>query len=142
MPLQIIPWVIGAFMITPFAVWLVLALVLFPGVWNGFDKVVGMGALLPTIPLVGWFFVRGIGSFANSMAGGHPDGRLVHRVPRLILQALPALALALGIAGAAVVALADQPLWTLAAPLATATVIAVAILAGERAAMRLPSRPF
>jgi hypothetical protein len=137
MPLHFVPWLVGAFMLTPFLLWLVLGLLVFPGAWNGFDKVVGTSALLATIPLVAWFFVRGLATFANSMAGGHPDGRLRHRVPRAIVAALPAATLLLGAAGAAKVALLGEPLWAGAVPLAVAGLVAGAIVAGERAAQRV-----
>jgi hypothetical protein len=137
MPLHVIPWIAGAFMLTPFAVWGVLAFLVFPGAWNGFDKVVGVSALLASLPLVAWFYIRGIASFANAMAGRHADGGLVHRLPRLIVAALPAAAPVLGALGAAAVLWDGQAAWTAAVPLAVGALVAAAIVAGERAATRL-----
>ncbi len=137
MPLHIIPWLIGAFMLTPFVVWLSLALFVFPGAWNGFDKVVGTSALIASVPLVAWFYIRGIASFANSMAGKHADGRVVHRLPRLILASLPAATGVLAVLAAGFVASTSAPVWTVTVPLAVGALVAAAIVGGERAARRL-----
>ena len=137
MPLHIIPWLIGAFMLTPFVIWLAMALFVFPGAWNGFDKVVGTSALIASVPLVAWFYIRGIASFANSMAGKHADGHVVHRLPRLILAGLPALTGVLAVLAAVYVAGTSAPFWTVAVPLVVGALVAVAIVGGERAARRL-----
>jgi hypothetical protein len=131
-----VPWLAGGFLLTPFVVWLVLALVMFPGAWNGFAAVVGTGALGASLPLAVWFFLRGVGGFANAMAGADPDGELVHRIPRVILRALPASAIVLGLVGAGAVITAGQALWAAAAPLVVGGFVAAGIHAGERGISR------
>ncbi|MBK1696811.1 hypothetical protein [Rhodovibrio salinarum] len=137
MPLHVIPWLIGAFMLTPFLIWLPMALFMFPGAWNGFDKVVGTSALIATVPLVAWFYIRGIASFANSMAGEHADGHVVHRLPRVILRTLPGATGVLALLAAAYLADTGAPFWTVTVPLAVGALVAAAIVGGERAASRL-----
>ena len=137
MPLHVIPWLIGAFMLTPFVIWFALALFAFPGAWNGFDKVVGTSALIASVPLVAWFYIRGIASFANSMAGRHADGRVVHRLPRVILRALPPATGVLAVGAAGYVAATSAPVWTVAVPLSVGALVTAAIVGGERAARRI-----
>jgi hypothetical protein len=108
----------------------------FPGAWNGFAAIVGTGALGASLPLAVWFFLRGVGGFANAMAGADPDGELVHRIPRAILRTLPASAIVLGLVGAAVVMSEGQALWAAAAPLMVGGFVAAGIHAGERGISR------
>ncbi len=100
MPMHWVPWLAGGFLLTPFLVWLGLQAFMFPGAWNGFTTVVGTAALVASLPLAAWFFMRGIGGFANAMAGADPDGELAHRLPRTVLRVLPLAAVVLGVAGA------------------------------------------
>lgn len=136
MPMHWVPWLAGGFLLTPFVVWLVLALVVFPGTWNGFAAIVSTGTLGASLPLAVWFFLRGVGGFANAMAGADPDGELVHRIPRVLLRALPASAVVLGVGGAAAVIAAGQPVWSAAAPLGVGAIVAGGIHAGERGISR------
>jgi hypothetical protein len=136
MPMHWVPWLAGGFLLTPFMVWFVLAAFVFPGAWNGFNAVVGTSALGASLPLAAWFFLRGVGGFANAMAGDDPDGELSHWLPRLILRLLPVAALVLGIVGAGAVLSAGQASWTALAPLAVGLVVAVGIEAGEHGVSR------
>jgi hypothetical protein len=131
MPMHWIPWLAGGFLLTPFVIWFALAAFVFPGAWNGFDAVVGTSALGASLPLAAWFFLRGIGGFANAMAGRDPDGELTHGVPRLILRLLPLSALALGVIGAGAVLAHGTAAWSALAPLAVGLVVSLGIYGGE-----------
>ncbi len=131
MPMHWVPWLAGGFLLTPFLVWLGLQAFVFPGAWNGFTTVVGTAALVASLPLAGWFFMRGIGGFANAMAGADPDGELTHWLPRTVLRVLPLAAVVLGLAGAWAVLASPQPALAALAPLIVGLVTAAGIRAGE-----------
>lgn len=136
MPMHWVPWLAGGFLLTPFMVWFVLAGFVFPGAWNGFNAIVGTSALGASLPLAVWFFLRGIGGFANAMAGADPDGELTHWLPRMLLRLLPLSAVLLGLAGAAWVLSTSQPTWTTLAPLSVGLIVAVGIRGGEHGVSR------
>ena len=144
MPMHWVPWLAGGFLLTPFLVWLGLQAFVFPGAWNGFTTVVGTAALVASLPLAAWFYIRGIGGFANAMAGADPDGELAHGLPRLVLRVLPVSAVVFGVAGAAAVLVSAQPALSALAPLVVGAVTAAGIRAGEhgvsRGLVHLPPR--
>lgn len=144
MPMHWVPWLVGGFLLMPFMIWAALAVFVFPGAWNGFNAVVGTGALGATLPLAFWFFLRGIGGFANAMAGTDPDGELRHWLPRMILRLLPLSAVLLGGIGAAAVVVQAGWGWGVLVPPGVGIVVAAGICGGEsgvsRGLLHLPVR--
>ena len=121
-----LPYIVGAFMITPLVVWFGLWLFAFPGTKSGFDVPLMASLLAVSIPLVLTFFIANLAFISNSMARRDEFGLPAWRPARLMLRAQPVLAGLTGVATAAYLLLIGEPAGVAAIPLGLSLVIAYA----------------
>ena len=128
-----LPYVIGLFMLLPFAVWLGLDLTLLPGSTRNLDLPLVAVLTATCLPVLAWFFLVNLGFIANSMSGADEFARPQNTPVRLTIAALPWISL-LG-SFASVPLLAAQGLATplLALPPLVGGLIFFAIRFGEKA---------
>lgn len=82
-PFWWLPYAIGGFMLTPFAVWAGLYLSGIAGPKTGFGTPEMMALTLASLPLAGMFYIANLGQIANAMRGG-PETLTVPPVARLL----------------------------------------------------------
>ena len=121
-----LPYIVGAFAITPLAVWFGLWLFAFPGIKSGFDVPLMLSLLAVSIPLVLTFFIVNLAFISNSMAQRDEFGLPAWLPARLLLKAQPVLAVLTGVAMAAYLPLAGEPAIAATIPLGLSLLIAYA----------------
>jgi|GEM_PF-907640 len=128
-----LPYVIGLFMLLPFAVWLGLDLTLLPGSTRNLDLPLAavLGALC--LPLLAWFFLVNLGFLANSMSGADEFARPQNPAVRLTIAALPWIALMGGLASVPLLAAQGLHPALMALPPVVGGLIFLAIRFGETA---------
>jgi hypothetical protein len=82
-PLWWLPYAIGAFMLTPFAVWATLYLSGIAGLKSGFGTPEMITLTLASLPLAGLFYIANLGQIASAMRGG-PETLTVPPVARVL----------------------------------------------------------
>ena len=128
-----IPYVVGGFMLLPYAFWLIAWAVFLPGPKHGFDGPIATAMLAVSVPLVAWFFLANLGFVSNSIDGGDVFERPVTRWVRWLLAKLPLAALLIGAACVPLLlAFGKPPAW-IVLPVAMALLVAWAIRRGEAA---------
>ncbi|MEO1200824.1 MAG: hypothetical protein AAFX39_16650 [Pseudomonadota bacterium] len=128
--MRYLPYAVGAFMLAPFALWIVLWMFVFPGPKHGLDVPISVALFAPSIPLVAWFFLSNLALVSDSM--GHGDGRDDRSRLALarFIEALPSIAIGFGFAGAAWLAYHGETIAFVLVPLVMGLVIGIAIHLG------------
>ena len=135
-----VPYIVGGFMLLPYAFWLIIWALAIPGPKHGFDAPMAMAMFAVSVPLVAWFFLSNLGFLSNSIAGANAFERPASGWVRWVLKMLPAAALMIGCASVPYLLFAGEPPALVALPLVMALAIAWAIRRGEAARER-ESRP-
>ncbi|QXM25904.1 hypothetical protein KO353_06840 [Elioraea tepida] len=99
-PFWWLPYAVGGFMLTPFAVWAGLYLSGIAGPKSGFGTPEMVVLLFASLPLAAFFFLANLGQMASAMRSG-PGGERVPRAARL----MPWLSLSVGAGGIALLTL-------------------------------------
>lgn len=122
-PLWWLPYAIGGFMLTPFAIWAGLYGLGMDGPKSGFGTPEMVALLLASLPLAAFFFVANLGQMASAMRAG-PQGERMPRAARM----MPWLSGLLGTGGIVALVLLERGPGGMAA-LAAATVAMVGLMA-------------
>ncbi|WP_291296723.1 hypothetical protein [Elioraea sp.] len=138
-PFWWLPYAIGGFMLTPFAVWAGLYLSGIAGPKSGFGTPEMIAMTFASLPLAGLFYVANLGQIASAMRGG-PETLTVPPIARL----LPWCTGGIGAAGVVVLALLGRDTGGIVA-VAAATVAMVVFmqlgLAPSSTSVRRAPRP-
>ncbi len=128
-----IPYIVGAFMITPLILWIGLWAFVLPGPKYGTDVPLTMALGLVSLPLVAWFYLASLGMVANSIEGADSHGSASNPLVRRLVAALPAITLLLGVLTVPLLLVTGGAWFLTPIPLAVAVIIAWAIRKGEQA---------
>ena len=123
--LEMAPYAIGVFMLTPFVLWFALWTFAFPGPKPGFDVPWALAMLVVSLPLAGWHYLVGLGTIANSIAGRPTEQSPVEPAARRLIDFMPALTMGLGVLAFGALLWIGEPLPAAMAPLATALALTV-----------------
>lgn len=137
-PIWWLPYAIGGFMLTPFAVWATLYLSGIAGPKTGFGTPEMIAMTFASLPLAGLFYIANLGQIASAMRGG-PETLTVPPIARL----LPWCTAGIGTLGVVVLVLLGRDMGGIVA-VGAATVAMVAFmllgLAPARATVRQAPR--
>jgi hypothetical protein len=128
-----LPYVIGLFMLLPFAVWLGLDLTILPGSTRNLDLPLVAVLTATCLPVLAWFFLVNLGFLANSMSGADEFDRPRNTAVRLTIAALPWISLAGSLASVPLLAVEGLATPLLALPPIVGALIFFAIRFGEKA---------
>ncbi len=128
-----LPYLIGLFMLLPFAVWLGLDLTILPGSTRNLDLPLVAALTAVCLPLLAWFFLVNLGFLANSMSGACEFERPRNPAVRLTIAALPWISLGGSLASVPLLAAQDVAPALLALPPIVGALIFFAIRWGEKA---------
>jgi hypothetical protein len=128
-----LPYVIGLFMLLPFAVWLGLDLTILPGSTRNLDLPLVAALTAVCLPLLAWFFLVNLGFLANSMSGACEFERPQNPAVRLTIAALPWISLLGSLASVPLLAAEGLATPLLALPPIVGALIFFAIRFGEKA---------
>ncbi|MCU0983645.1 MAG: hypothetical protein MUC89_01730 [Acetobacteraceae bacterium] len=139
-PLWWLPYAVGGFMLTPFAIWAGLYAFGMDGPKSGFGTPEMVALLLASLPLAAFFFLANLGQMASAMQAG-PQGERMPRAARI----MPWLSGFAGIAGIVALVLLERGTGGMAA-LAAATLAMVSLMTislrrDGRAAEAAPPKP-
>lgn len=139
-PLWWLPYAVGGFMLTPFAIWGALYGLGMAGPKSGFGTPEMVALLAASLPLAAFFFLANLGQMASAMRGG-PQGERMPRAARL----MPWLSGVIGAGGIMSLALAGRGPGGMAAvaaaTLAMAGLMAISLRRAPRMAEPAPPRP-
>lgn len=128
-----LPYLIGLFMLLPFAVWLGLDLTILPGSTRNLDLPLVAVLTATCLPVLAWFFLVNLGFIANSMSGACEFERPQNTPVRLIIAALPWISLLGSLASVPFLATQGHAAPLLALPPVVGVLIFFAIRFGEKA---------
>ncbi|MEO3428819.1 hypothetical protein AAFN88_08190 [Pelagibius sp. CAU 1746] len=128
-----LPYLIGLFMLLPFAVWLGLDLTILPGSTRNLDLPLVAALTAVCLPLLAWFFLVNLGFLANSMSGADEFARPRNTAVRLTIAALPWISLLGSLASVPILAAEGLAPALLALPPVVGALIFFAIRFGEKA---------
>lgn len=128
-----LPYLIGLFMLLPFAVWLGLDLTILPGSTRNLDLPLVAALTATCLPLLAWFFLVNLGFLANSMSGACEFERPRNTVVRLTIAALPWISLGGSLASVPLLSSQGLAAPLLALPPIVGALIFFAIRFGEKA---------
>ncbi|WP_193367890.1 hypothetical protein [Pelagibius marinus] len=128
-----LPYVVGLFMLLPFAVWLGLDLTILPGSTRNLDLPLVAALTAVCLPLLAWFFLVNLGFLANSMSGACEFERPRNPAVRLTIAALPWISLGGSLASVPLLAAEGLQPALLALPPVVGALIFFAIRFGEKA---------
>ena len=128
-----LPYLVGAFMLLPLVIWLVLWAVFFPGPKHGLDVPLTAAMLATSMPLVLWFFLANLGFLANSIGGANEFDKPRQGLVRGIVALLPSSALIIGLVSLPLLFLQGEATALLGLPLLTGVIVFFAIRQGENA---------
>jgi hypothetical protein len=139
-PLWWLPYAVGGFMLTPFAIWAGLYGFGMDGPKSGFGTPEMVALLLASLPLAAFFFIANLGQMASAMREG-PQGERMPRAARL----MPWLSALAGVGGLVALVLLERGPGGMvalgAATLAMVSLMAVSLRREARVAEAAPPAP-
>lgn len=133
MPARNLPYLVGAFMLIPLLLWMVLWAFVLPGPKHGTELPLAVALGVVSLPLVAWFYLASLGMLANSIENANAYAAARQPLVRRLVAALPAVALGLGLLSLPALVWAGEPWYLTPVPLLVAAAIAWAIRKGEAA---------
>ncbi|MEM6665001.1 MAG: hypothetical protein AAF638_01220 [Pseudomonadota bacterium] len=128
-----IPYLVGGFMLTPLVLWLGLWAFVFQGPKVGLDVPLSLSMGIVSLPLVAWFFMCTLGMLSQSIDGGDEFALPRTANVRRLLEALPGIAVFLGVVSLPLLLTVGVAWYLTPAPLVMGLLIAITIRAGEMA---------
>ena len=128
-----LPYIVGGFMLLPFALWLGFELTILPGSTVNLDLPLVAAMTATCLPVLAWFFLVNLGFLAKSIGGLDEFARPKALPVRIAIALLPWISLIGSLASVPFLAAEGYPPLLLALPPVVGAAIFAAIQLGERA---------